>query len=118
MLEPQLTSSVPTSSALSTRKYCIRYENNNSKRWDGKRILLDGEWLESLYPGEDLMPGKVVRLPWKKKGGVSYWNAVVGDENAVRDSSATKTGMTKAKGTKRKTTDTKKQKESNGKKEK
>jgi hypothetical protein len=58
-------------------KYTVRYEGNNSKRWDGREILLDGEWLESLYPKEDLTPGKIVNLPWQTKGGVKVWTAVL-----------------------------------------
>ena len=31
------------------RKYRVRFQGNNSKKWDGKDIVVDGEWLESLY---------------------------------------------------------------------
>ena len=30
--------------------YCIRYENNKSKRWDGKELLIDKDWVDELYP--------------------------------------------------------------------
>lgn len=34
--------------------------------------------MEGLYPAGELLPGKVVSLPWQKKGGrMSYWRAVV-----------------------------------------
>ena len=56
--------------------YCIRYQNNGSKRWDGKELLVSKEWLEELYP--EIYPGKEVQLPWTgKKGKTVLWNAVV-----------------------------------------
>ena len=63
--------------------YCVRFEGNNSKRWDGKQIMLEREWLESLYSQEDLCPGKVVELPWEQKGaGCVKWRAVIVDSAA------------------------------------
>ena len=57
--------------------YCIRYENNASKRWDGKELLVDKDWLDDLYP-EGIYPGKQLQLPWTgKKGKTVMWNAVV-----------------------------------------
>ena len=54
-------------------KYCVRYQNNSSKRWDGKMIWLDAEWLEELYNPSELVPGLEVKLPWATKGGkMSY----------------------------------------------
>ncbi len=38
----------------------LRYQGNNSKRWDGKEIIIDGVWLEDLYNPEDLVVGKEV----------------------------------------------------------
>ena len=73
----QLTSSSPV--VPSRQLYYIQYENNNSKRWDGKVIQLEGEWLESLYQREELLPGKKVVLPWQGKSGspIQHWNGVV-----------------------------------------
>ena len=57
--------------------YCIRYENNASKRWDEKELLVDKDWLDDLYP-EGIYPGKQLQLPWTgKKGKTVIWNAVV-----------------------------------------
>ena len=55
----------------------LRYQGNNSKKWDGKLILQDKSYLESLgYV--NLVPGTVVELPWKKKrGGTEFWSAIV-----------------------------------------
>jgi len=60
-------------------KYFVRYEGNNSKRWNGKVIQLEGEWLESLYSTEELIVGAKVVLPWQGKAGsvVQEWNAVI-----------------------------------------
>ena len=67
----------PTVAAKLHEKYCVRYKGNTSKRWDGREILLDAEWLESLYDPLELIVGKKVRLPWRAKGGIQHWNAVV-----------------------------------------
>ena len=58
--------------------YCIRYENNASKRWDGKELLVDKSWLDELYPASEIYPGKQIQLPWTgKRGKTVLWNAVV-----------------------------------------
>lgn len=32
------------------RRYFVRFEGNNSKKWDGRQIMFDdSEWLESMY---------------------------------------------------------------------
>ena len=74
--QQQLT---PLSALLTDKqKYCIRYEGNGSKRWDGKEILVDKDWLESLYDPVSLVDGKAVVLPWSgKKGAYRDWKAVV-----------------------------------------
>ena len=60
------------------KKYCIRYTGNSSKRWDGKEIWVDGEWVEELYNPSELTDGKQIRLPWKgKQGRITYWEAVI-----------------------------------------
>lgn len=64
----------------SKRNYYVRYQGNSSKRWDGKQIVVDGETLESLYPVEELVPGKDVVIPWPKKGGeIENWKGVLVD---------------------------------------
>ena len=60
------------------KRICVRYEGNNSKRWDGKEIFLEASVLEDLYEPAQLMHGSHVTIPWKGKGGrVSNWNAVI-----------------------------------------
>lgn len=34
--------------------YCVRYVGNNSKKWDGKEVLVEKEFLESLHPFSNL----------------------------------------------------------------
>jgi hypothetical protein len=56
----------------------LRYIGNNSKKWDGKEILVEAETLMDDYTPEDLVEGKVLQLPWKGKGGkMRQWNLVV-----------------------------------------
>ena len=66
------------------RTYSVQYTKNNSKRWDGRVIDVDADWLELLYKKEELVPGKEVQLPWqgKKSSSVQQWNAVVVDSEA------------------------------------
>lgn len=62
------------------RKYCVLYENNSSKKWDGKKVMIDGETLESLYSIEDLVLGKSVVIPWPGRGGkVEDWKGILVD---------------------------------------
>ena len=65
-------------------KYLVQYKNNGSKRWDGKVLYLEAEWLESLYQPNVLVIGSKLKLPWSGKGGkVTYWNAVVVDPDST-----------------------------------
>ena len=65
------------------RKYCILYGGNSSKRWDGKKIMVDSQTLESLYNVEDLVLGKDVVIPWPGKGGsIENWKGVIVDPAA------------------------------------
>ena len=62
--------------------YCVRYEGNGSKRWDGKSILIDAETLLMSYTREELVVGKEVVLPWKSKTkGTEYWKAKIIDNS-------------------------------------
>ena len=75
----QTTAGRSSEGPLRTR-YFIRFVGNNSKRWDGKEIELQREWVENLYTADELHIGKKLNLPWPGKGGnVTYWNAVVVD---------------------------------------
>ena len=71
---------------VSKPRYCVRYEENESKRWDGKEVLIDGTWLEHLYKPSDLAPGKRVILPWQGKAGgkITHWKAIVVDETETK----------------------------------
>ena len=61
-------------------EYCVQFEDNNCKKWDGKKVWLDGEWLEELYQPPQLSPGSKICLPWPGKGGhIKQWNATVID---------------------------------------
>ena len=60
-----------------SKTYCVKYENNNSKRWDGKTVMIDGEWLHSVCNMCEIHCGDKIKLPWTaKKGKIQYWNAV------------------------------------------
>lgn len=64
----------------SSTQYCIRYEGNNSKRWDGKVIWIDASVLDELYDETELTNGSHVVVPWKGKGNkISHWKAVLVD---------------------------------------
>lgn len=70
----------PGKDQVETKTYCVKYENNNSKRWDGKTVMIDGEWLHSVCNTSNVHCGDKVKLPWTaKKGKIQYWNAVVVD---------------------------------------
>lgn len=57
---------------------CIRYEGNSSARWDGKEVLIDREWLETLYPPSLLVEGKEVCLPYPQRDGkVDEWKGII-----------------------------------------
>ena len=59
-------------------KYIVRFEGNSSKRWDGKEIEVDGEWLASFCESSVIVPSTCLQLPWKGKGGeIVQWNVVV-----------------------------------------
>jgi len=47
----------------------VQYENNGSKKWDGKVLSLEREWLESLYHLNELVIGSKLKLPQSGKEG-------------------------------------------------
>ena len=84
--KPQLepSNSKEQRTKLGGKTYCIQYENNNSKRWDGKRVLINGQRLHSVCDMSEIHCGDKIKLPWTaKKGKVQYWNAVVVDNTAM-----------------------------------
>ena len=54
---------------LECRDYIIEFKGNNSKQWDGKKIPVDGEWIEELLKSSFLFPGRMLELPWKGNQG-------------------------------------------------
>ena len=64
-------------------KYCVKYEGNNSKRWDGRDIWIDADYMEELYDPSTLVPGYKVVLPWQQKNSTTHWNTVVVDPSSV-----------------------------------
>ena len=70
----------PSQDQLENKTYCVKYENNNSRRWDDKMVMIDEEWLHSVCNTSEIHCGDKVKLPWTaKKGKMQYWNAVVVD---------------------------------------
>ena len=64
----QKSSSSPVSLEPPKRRCFAKFDGNGSKRWDGKEIEVQGEWLESLYSPEELAPGNrlnLITMPWK-----------------------------------------------------
>ena len=89
-----------TSPRVNTTKYCVRYEGNGSKKWDGKMIWLDGEWLRSLYDHSELVPGNKLSLPWMGKGGrMTYWSVVLVDPSQELSSDKSASAQKRQKGT-------------------
>ena len=62
------TASVSSAPPPVPKRYFVRFEGNQSKRWDGKEVELDGGWLESLYTPQELTTGSELSLPWPGKG--------------------------------------------------
>ena len=61
-------------------KYLVQYQNNNSKKGDGKSIWLEPEWLKSLYQSHQLVAGCKLELPWLQKGNKEIvWKAILLD---------------------------------------
>ena len=76
-------------------KYIVRYENNNSKRWDGKEVWLDAEIIDELYESSELFHGANIVVPWKYKGGkITHWKAIFIDPKAVQPAESGKNCLT------------------------
>ena len=70
------------------RNLCIRFEGNQSKRWDGKEALIEYDWLKEQVGATQLSPGNKVNIPWPTRGGeVQYWKGVVvnNDDASISD---------------------------------
>jgi len=78
----------------SNKRYVIRFEGNNSKRWDGKEIWLESTVLDELYDVTELVDGAKITVPFKGKGGkMSHWNAVFVDPATAETSAAAATSQ-------------------------
>jgi len=74
---------------LKPKQYVVRFENNNSKRWDGKEVWLDSEILDELYDSTELFHGANITVPWKCKGGrITHWKAVFINPNSPQQGKA------------------------------
>ena len=60
-------------------QYFVKYENNISKKWDGKVVSMDQESLEDLCDEKDLFVGSKIQVPWTAKGKTTFWNGVIVD---------------------------------------
>ena len=59
-------------------EYVVRFKGNQSAKWDGKEIVVDGDWLEELYAKDELCTGRIVQLPWESKKGKSVdWKVMI-----------------------------------------
>jgi hypothetical protein len=66
------------SSKQACKEYVVRFKGNQSARWDGKDIVVDGDWLEELYSKAELCPGRIIQLPWEGKDGKSVdWKVMI-----------------------------------------
>ena len=63
-------------SSFNPKRYVVRFEGNNSKKWDGKEVWLDAEVLDELYSKNELVHGCKITVPWKSKKKITHWNAV------------------------------------------
>ena len=50
--------------------YCVRYEGNGSKKWDGKTIFVYSKALLDLYDHKELIPGQQAGLVCTQQGSV------------------------------------------------
>ena len=58
--------------------YVVKFKGNGSKKWDGKDITVDAEWLEELYKKSELCPGRIVEIPFSGKGGTTIgWRVMI-----------------------------------------
>jgi len=49
----------------------VRFEGNNSKKWDGKEVWLDPYVFDELYDPKELLHGAKLSVPFKVRGGKS-----------------------------------------------
>ena len=67
-------------SSSAPKQYVVRFEGNNSRKWDGKEVWVDPEVLDELYDSSELFHGAKIKYPWRGKGGkITHWNGVFVD---------------------------------------
>ena len=75
------------------QRHLVRFEGNNSKKWDGKEVWLDPYVLDELYDPKELLHGAKLSVPFKGKGGkITHWNAIYVDpshSNSAKEPAAT-----------------------------
>ena len=75
---PPQEAELPPQPSINQQYYCLRFENNGSKKWDSKEIILDTASLENMYDTSKLFVVMPVQLPWKGIGGrEQLWNLVI-----------------------------------------
>ena len=76
----------------SERRYAVRFEGNQSKRWDGKEVWLEAEVLDELYDASELVDGANVVVPFRGKGGkITHWKAIFVEHNKKQEKTAVTT---------------------------
>lgn len=62
----------------SFHKYVLRFEGNDSRKWDGKEVTVEPEQLEGTYDPADIVPGAVVQVPYPGRDGeIELWKGVI-----------------------------------------
>ena len=72
-----------TASLDKPKHYIVRFEGNNSKRWDGKESWVEAEILDELYSEAELVHGAEIMVPWRSKGKITHWKGVFIDQKAL-----------------------------------
>lgn len=99
------------------RNLCVRFEGNQSKRWDGKEVLIDYDWIKEEVDATQLLPGSTINIPWPIKGGeIQNWKGIVVNiDDASVSQSHTSNTKKKARGSNCKPKQSNEKNESKGK---
>ena len=82
-IETRATLQLDEPSSSTKYNYYPEISRKQFKKWDGREINVDSEWLEP----DELRVGKELHLPWPEKGGVEkYWKAVLIDSKLQKTS--------------------------------
>ena len=66
------------------KRYVVRFQGNNSKKWDGKETWIDASVLDELYDEAELVHGAEITVPWKSKGKITHWKGIFVDSEAQK----------------------------------